>query len=73
MTKYNRGTKFVITKDEGEFVDLAVFMADAGDDLHWLCDSVDNARKSPYADASELLEDLLIEVKKIAKSLMPLD
>lgn len=48
---------------------LAEFMEDVGNDLYWLCDSVNEARKTMYADASELLETLLWEVQKIAESL----
>jgi hypothetical protein len=63
------GIKYEGPKEESPIKDLAVFMEDAGNDLYWLWDSVNEARKSMYADASELLETLLWEVQKIAESL----
>ena len=60
----------------GDFLDLVVFMSDAGDDLLWLCSDLDEVQKNPYMDITYLkryVADVAVELRKIANSLIVSD
>ena len=61
-----------------DFLDLVVFMSDAGDDLLWVCDDLEKAQNCPYTNScmtrmKQILADVTKELRKIANSLIVSD